>query len=193
MHSAERFHIFGLQIQQINTKNKTMECPVCNTQQVSDDLKSCPQCQSDLEALHLVDKIERTSRSRLTLGIIASSLFVIVIAAWLITTGFSNSKINNKPAITDTQAAALRADLEKLKQLNQSLSEENRHLNNQLINQQAEKENRKKVYVVQAGETLFTISRKVYGNGYKYMDLAKVNNISNPEQLMTGQKLIIYY
>lgn len=170
-----------------------MECPICKAPKVPDNLKSCPQCHSDIEAFRLADKIEKTSKSRLNFGIIASALFIIALAGWLITTGFSRSKGDDRQPITETDLVNLKADLKKLQHSNQSLLEENKSLKEKLVDKQAEQEKRKKEYVVQEGESLYTIARKVYGNGYKFVDLAKDNNISDPSKLMTGQKLIIYY
>ena len=46
-----------------------------------------------------------------------------------------------------------------------------------------------KTYKVQKGDTLWNIAKKQLGNGSKYTDLAKLNNISNPNKLSVGQVL----
>ncbi len=46
-------------------------------------------------------------------------------------------------------------------------------------------------YTVLEGDTLFTIADKYYQNGYMYTEIAKANNITNPDQLETGQTLQI--
>lgn len=46
-------------------------------------------------------------------------------------------------------------------------------------------------YTVKDGDTLFSISDKYYQNGYKYTEVAKVNNLSNPDQIEAGQVLEI--
>ncbi len=76
---------------------------------------------------------------------------------------------------------------------NNSLKKENGELKERLKTLAVEKANRKKEYKVLYGETLYGISRKVYGNGYKYVDLAKDNDIEKPDKLAAGQTLIIYY
>lgn len=42
-------------------------------------------------------------------------------------------------------------------------------------------------YTVKSGDTLWGIAKKYFGNGIKYKDLAKLNNISNPSVIRVGQ------
>ncbi|MBI2019014.1 LysM peptidoglycan-binding domain-containing protein [Candidatus Daviesbacteria bacterium] len=44
-------------------------------------------------------------------------------------------------------------------------------------------------YTVKQDDTLFTISEKYYGDGYKYVEVAQANNLTNPDQIETGQVL----
>lgn len=44
-------------------------------------------------------------------------------------------------------------------------------------------------YTVKEGDTLFAISEKYYGDGYKYIDVAQANNLTNPDQIDKGQVL----
>lgn len=46
-------------------------------------------------------------------------------------------------------------------------------------------------YTVKDGDTLFDIANKYYNDGYKYTEIAKVNNLTNPDALETGQMLDI--
>lgn len=48
-----------------------------------------------------------------------------------------------------------------------------------------------KTYEVKSGENLWTISEKVYGSGYNWVDLAKANNLSNPGVIFAGNKLVV--
>lgn len=46
-----------------------------------------------------------------------------------------------------------------------------------------------KTYTVKAGDTLSTIAKKMLGNANKFNELAKKNNISNPNLIQIGQVL----
>ncbi|MEP7145683.1 MAG: LysM peptidoglycan-binding domain-containing protein [bacterium] len=48
-----------------------------------------------------------------------------------------------------------------------------------------------KTYVVKSGDTLSKISKEFYGDANKYMDIAKANDISNPDKINVGQELKI--
>ncbi|MCL4354114.1 LysM peptidoglycan-binding domain-containing protein [Patescibacteria group bacterium] len=48
-----------------------------------------------------------------------------------------------------------------------------------------------KTYEVKEGEDLWSISEKIYGTGYNWVDLAKENNLDNPSMLYVGTKLSI--
>lgn len=49
----------------------------------------------------------------------------------------------------------------------------------------------KRYYTVVKGDTLWGIAKKFYGNGNRYPEIAKANNIANPNIIHTGQKLLI--
>lgn len=46
-----------------------------------------------------------------------------------------------------------------------------------------------KTYTVKKGDTLWTIAQKQLGNGSKWQDIARLNNIPNPNKLQVGQVL----
>lgn len=45
------------------------------------------------------------------------------------------------------------------------------------------------IYKVQSGDTLWTIAKKIYGDGSKYTEIAKRNNITNPNLIYAGSTL----
>ena len=47
------------------------------------------------------------------------------------------------------------------------------------------------VYIVKKGDTLWSIANKYLGNGRKYHELAKINNIQNPNLIHVGQEIRI--
>ena len=46
-------------------------------------------------------------------------------------------------------------------------------------------------YTIKDGDTLFTIAEKYYQDGYKFTEIAKVNNLGNVDAIETGQVLDI--
>lgn len=48
-----------------------------------------------------------------------------------------------------------------------------------------------KEYVVQKGDTLWTIAEKNYGSGYNWVDIASVNKLDNPGEITEGQNLTL--
>ncbi len=46
-------------------------------------------------------------------------------------------------------------------------------------------------YTVKSGDTLGKIALEFYGNSSKYTEIAKANNIDNPNNIQVGQKLLI--
>ena len=46
-------------------------------------------------------------------------------------------------------------------------------------------------YTVKEGDTLFTIAQKYYQDGYKFDEIAKVNNLANADMIEVGQVLDI--
>lgn len=48
-----------------------------------------------------------------------------------------------------------------------------------------------KEYIVKSGDTLWSISKRLTGNGANYTAIAKKNNIKNPNLIHPGQKLVI--
>jgi nucleoid-associated protein YgaU len=46
-------------------------------------------------------------------------------------------------------------------------------------------------YVVKSGDNLSKISKSFYGDANKYPQIAKANNLDNPDKIKTGQQLII--
>lgn len=46
-------------------------------------------------------------------------------------------------------------------------------------------------YLIQQGDDLWDISVRAYGDGYKWVEIAKINNITNPDLIFSGRVLKI--
>ncbi|MEE9212733.1 MAG: LysM domain-containing protein [Phycisphaeraceae bacterium] len=46
-------------------------------------------------------------------------------------------------------------------------------------------------YVVQKGDTLWSIARRNYGDGQRWKEIAEANGIANPSRLRAGQTLVL--
>jgi len=55
----------------------------------------------------------------------------------------------------------------------------------------ANKDNTQKIYIVKPGDSLWSISENFYKSGYNWVDIAKTNNLENPEVIFAGNKLIV--
>lgn len=60
-----------------------------------------------------------------------------------------------------------------------------------IVNNKLGTSNNKTYYTVVKGDTLWAIAKKYYGDGNKYPEIAKANNISNANIISVGQKLLI--
>ena len=170
-----------------------MNCPVCQAPDLSDDLSNCPHCGSDLDVLRMTRRIVRQSKNFKGLAIIASILFAAILIVWLLSLA-SGDKADETAASEDKpETSAMQADYSKAVQENETLKIEVAQLKKQLAEKEVEAKKRIKEYQVREGESLFGISRSVYGNGFRYVDLAADNEIDDPSRIYAGQKLIIYY
>jgi len=166
-----------------------MDCPVCNSTGIAAESKKCPHCNADFEAFQLTKKIEKSGKNKSIFGWVAIILFFIVLIVLFVKT----PNVNQPSEQEMQELTQLKKELVEAQEQNESLLIKNKDLKAQLNKPIAEKARREKVYIVKAGETLFTIARKVLGNGFKYQDIARDNNVSDPDIITTGQKLVIYY
>jgi nucleoid-associated protein YgaU len=54
-----------------------------------------------------------------------------------------------------------------------------------------EDSNTSSTYTVMAGDDLWTISERFYNSGYKWVEIAKINNLKNPGIIHAGNKLVL--
>jgi len=171
-----------------------MDCPICNFREITEPTMVCPRCNSDLEAILLTRKIGRKNMNLIVFGIIVSAL-AFVCLVFLIIGIINKGDMTKKSEITMTpeEVTALKGDIENIRAVNSELQITNTDLLSKLSAMEKANAKREQIYLVREGESLFNIARKILGNGYKYLDIARDNNITDPDKLLTGQKLIIFY
>lgn len=52
-------------------------------------------------------------------------------------------------------------------------------------------QNGQKMYIVKSGDSLWTIAESFYKSGYNWVDIAKANNLANPDDVFAGNQLVI--
>lgn len=72
-----------------------------------------------------------------------------------------------------------------------SLSQNKAEIDNGAISTQTQKEAQNSSYTVAEGDTLWSISEKVYNDGFKWKEIADANKISDATTLEKGTKLTI--
>ncbi|MBI4930034.1 MAG: LysM peptidoglycan-binding domain-containing protein [Bacteroidetes bacterium] len=187
-----------------------MNCPVCNTTELSEDTTACPQCNSDLEVFRLiVDASEQRQKQKKIIS--ALSVFAAVTAIGWASVGIFSGKtpdpVELSPVITvqnevrTTEDSALIAMLTKE---NGELKSENTSLTAK-INMVKEKSAAKTsapavtasteggtiIHTVKNGDTFWIIARKYFHDGRKYKQIAKDNGLTVKSKLHKGQKLKI--
>lgn len=74
--------------------------------------------------------------------------------------------------------------------VNENSPEENESVNED-SSEEALSRNITRYYEVEQGDTLFTISRKIYGDTSRVEKICEINDISNPDKIRSGQKIIL--
>jgi len=170
-----------------------MNCPVCNASDLPDGTKKCPHCESDLEVFQMTRRIAKSRTNLVSVTVIIAVLLLAMLGYWL-WNGPGRSQSEKKASLEAvTENENLKAELQKVKGEHSELLQEVSELKKAASTVKAEAKKRTKEYVVREGETLFSIARKVYGNGFRYEDLARDNGLDDPAHIFSGQKLIIYY
>ncbi len=170
-----------------------MKCPVCQADGLPDELDQCPQCESRLDVFHLTRRIAQARNRLFSITVVMAIVLVAVILYWLLSAPGTKPPENPAVDAAISENASLKAELNKVNGERDRLLKEVAALKQAPANNEETPAKRTKEYVVQNGETLFGIARKVYGNGFRYKDLARDNNLQDPSHIYTGQKLIIYY
>ena len=166
-----------------------MDCPICKKTGINEETIKCPDCNSDLEAFHHLKAIEKSNKNKFIAIIILIVLLIAIILVWVFTALSDKETISKKE--NEQTIQLLKTENDQLKPKIINLEKQINDLKKQL--QEKKQKVKETTYNVKQDETLFLIARRIYGNGFKYDKIASDNNIKNPDFIIVGQKLKIYY
>ncbi|HIA36239.1 MAG TPA: LysM peptidoglycan-binding domain-containing protein [Flavobacteriales bacterium] len=179
------------------------KCPVCQQEQVDKEALHCTECDSDLTAFSQLNQIsENTNRLSKTIKVLFVVLLLVSVG-WGFT--YYNGSADDAVIIEETSPPANQAadEIEILEKTLAAKDEEITKLNNKLkelhatiessVNDQTitDAEGTHKLHIVQAGESLWSISELYHGHGFKHHHIGSHNEISNPDHIQAGDTLEI--
>ena len=179
-----------------------MDCPVCQRQNVPPEFSACPQCDTDLRGLRLLESL-RISAAQLAPSSPSISVqtaakrpawvLPALVGAMMLTVGVVAGRIGIWPsnplpptqiaaeALPDVQSASA-VYKDSLALLRQQIAA-TRNL------KQGEKGESGFVYVVRKGDTLHGIAWHLYGRAELAEQLGQLNQIADPRRLPIGKSL----
>jgi len=113
-------------------------------------------------------KIQNGIFSKINLTESYTSLILGAIVVIIVGIIFLSFAKNNK----NTQTSSI-MDIRKIEELNPQNS------------------NTSSTYTIKPGDDLWTISENIYNNGYKWIEIAKINKLENPGLIYPGNKLVM--
>ena len=170
-----------------------MECPVCHHKEILEGSKLCPNCGADLEAFQTIKKIKKCSKNGNIFLIILSIISIIFLVACILIYFSFNNKVKtakNETLQAKTEINILTNQIDKNNTLIITLKENIKEIQTTVV--EAEKV-KNKVHIVGNNETLSIIAQKYFGSGDMFPKLACDNDIIDPDFILTGQKIYIYY
>ena len=170
---------------------REISCPICGKYDIPDFYSQdviCPCCGSDLSIYRLVDQIKadlkpkpkaETKSNKPTIYVFASAIVILLLVSGLLITRVSG--YTAKLSASEAKYEALVIENEALKgQISQS--EDNIESNKELSGFK---------YIVREGDSFWSISKKLYGTGTRYKEIADANNLTLTAVLNIGDELII--
>lgn len=179
-----------------------MDCPVCQRQNVPPEFSGCPQCDTDLRGLRLLESLRISAAQPVTsppsisvrpaakrpawvlpalLGVVMLTVGVVAGRIGALPNTPSPASQNAAQALPDTQSASA-VYKDSLALLHQQIAAI------QTL-KQGEKAASGFVYVVRKGDTLNGIAWRLYGRAELAEQLRQLNQIADPRRLPIGKSL----
>ena len=170
---------------------KENTCPICGKNGIPDFQSQdvvCPCCGSNLSIYRLVNQIKAESQSQTkieskSVRIVTCSLIAAIAVLLLVSSIFVINTMSYKERLAASEGAYAALVIEN-QDLKDSISEIER-----ATSQSSESVMFK--YIVRKGDSFWSISRKIYGTGTKYKEIADYNNLEVTATLKVGDVLII--
>lgn len=166
-------------------------CPICGKHDIPDFYSQdviCPCCGSNLSIYRLIEQIETNSKPKVqdkqksgrpVLYVFASAALILLVFSGLLVTRLSGYAA--KLASSEAKCEALVIENESLKDLIFK-PKDNIESNMGLSGFK---------YIVREGDSFWSISKKFYGTGTRYKEIADANNLNPTAVLNIGDELII--
>jgi nucleoid-associated protein YgaU len=168
-----------------------IKCPVCGKTGIPDYRVQdtiCPQCGADLSIYKLAHDIENASmpsgdKERRRMAWIIPTAIACCLAIALICTALSGSNAKKELKASEKENATLVAQVSELQK-----AQEQAQAVSSASNAEAETHF---VYTVRKGDSFWLISKRLYGTGTRYREIAESNGLTPESRLNVGDKLII--
>lgn len=170
-----------------------MECLVCHYKEIQEGTKKCPECGADLEAFQTIEKIKKSKKKGNIFLIILGILSVIFLIACILIYFSFNDKVKtaeNETLQANTEINKLTTQID---QKNSEISTLNEKISTIQTKVTETEKVKNKVHIVSNNETLSIIAKKYFGHQDMYPKLACDNDLIDPDFILTGQKIYIYY
>lgn len=168
---------------------KEIICPICGKNDIPDFHSQdvvCPCCGSDLSVYRLLEQAatpppSKDKNSRKHYGMFPMSLAIILLA-------FSAVFFAHRSYTTTEKLASIQHENSLLKDTNNELQAS---LSEKGATPAVSVSETGFIYTVRNGDSFWSISKKLYGTGSRYKEIAETNNLDINAVLRIGDELIV--
>ncbi|PCJ79732.1 MAG: hypothetical protein COA57_15450 [Flavobacteriales bacterium] len=180
-----------------------MNCPVCQGN-TGENANQCTECGSDLTAFEHINAVSKQrsalKKASITLGLV----LLIAIVGWAATFMTTKTEVNTEIALdskqesveNDKQVVELKEKTEaqekEITELQEELSELLATIESSKDDFEVEdEEGSHTVHIVKEGESLWSISEKYHGHGFKHDEIGGHNELGDPHYIKVGDTIIV--
>lgn len=163
-----------------------IKCPVCGKVGIPNYHEKntiCPCCGSDLGIFRVIDNIPQTRKNTRTVWM---PIATVAILATVVLAGILCFQTPTTPTVPPTQLALLE---DSIKTLNVKINNLDDQIDNLAKAGNSQSEGFK--YVIKKGDSFWSISKRVYGTGTRYEEIAAANGMDSHSHLIVGDTIII--